>query len=171
MMERRQLQKHPLDSAAILRQLSAGIDGQVLEIIEQEHERIDGTGYPRGLKIKDIHEPAQIIGLVDVYEALTHDRFYRPAMSSVDAFKQIIADKDMYSPAIIKGFIEGIGLYPNGSLVQLNTKESGQIIRQNKRLPLCPVVKVNYDQDGQKIEKSREVDLSQGTRIYIIKSL
>jgi len=174
--EKQKIQQHPLIASEILKSIQSSLDPSILEIIEQEHERINGSGYPRRLKGEEISEYAQIIGLVDVYEALTHQRPYRGGgFSPSAAMKVIVENKHIFNPKIIKKiikvFLEKIGMYPKGTFVELNTKEAAQVIKQNPKMPYCPVVRVVYDQDGKKIEKSREIDLSKGAKVYIVKSL
>lgn len=59
------------------------------EIIEQHHERLDGSGYPRGLKDNEISVEARIIAIVDSYDAMTSDRPYRKAMAHKDAMNEL----------------------------------------------------------------------------------
>lgn len=165
------LQTHPLEGAAMLRELEEDFALSVADIVEQEHERIDGSGYPRSLNHMEISEYAQIIGLIDVYEALTHQRPHRKSQTSLAALKQLIKSSALYDTRLLKSFIERIGLYPRGTFVELNTKEVALVIAQNLRMPSCPVVKVIYDNKGDKSEQKRKIDLSKGTRIYIIRGM
>ena len=169
--EREQVQQHPLVSSQTLRNIEGSLKSSILGNIEQEHERIDGSGYPRGLKSEEISEAAQIIGLMDVYEALTHERPHRKKLTSLDAVKIALKDKSLFSPKLMKVFLERIGFYPRGSFVRLNTKEVAEVARGNSEIPLCPIVRVVYDSEGEKTEKGREIDLSKGTKIYITGSL
>jgi len=86
-VEIHKLQRHPLDASEIIKVRGGHVTKQIGEIIAQQHERIDGSGYPRGLKNGDISEMAQIIGLVDVYEALTHKRPYRDKYTPIEALR------------------------------------------------------------------------------------
>ena len=172
--EREQVQQHPLVSAETLRHIEdslESLESSILGNVEQEHERIDGSGYPRGLKSEEIAEGAQIIGLVDVYEALTHERPHRKKLTSLDAVKIALKNKSLFKPRLMKVFLERIGFYPRGSFVKLNTKEVAEVIKGNSEMPLCPVVRVVYDSEGEKTDKGREIDLSEGTKIYITGSL
>ena len=146
------------------------MDEKVITVIEQGYERIDGSGYPKGLKGEQIDESAQVIGLVDVYEALTHPRPYRKKYSSLEALK-IIVKSNLFNPKLTKLFLERVGVYPRGFLVELNTKEVAQVIKQNPRMPSSPVVRVVVDLEGKKTQKTRVVDLADGTQVFITKSL
>lgn len=169
--ERRSIEDHPLEGAAMLRALNDDFASSIAEVIIQEHERIDGSGYPKGLQKGEISEYAQIIGLVDVYEALTHQRPQRKSFSPLGALKNIIESDKAFSSRLIKVLIEKIGLYPRGTFVELNTKEIALVVGQNVRIPSCPLVKVIYDSHGDKTEQRRKIDLSKGTRIFIIRCI
>lgn len=169
--EKSKLNRHPAEGATLLRALNDDFTSVVADIIEQEHERIDGSGYPRGLHETEISEYAQIIGLVDVYEALTHQRPHRKSFTPLGALKVIIEKEKIFSKRLIKVFMERVGLYPRGTFVELNTKEIGIVIGQSNRMPSCPVVRVVYNNHGEKTDQKRTIDLSKGTRIYIVRSI
>jgi len=64
----------------------------VLPIIGQHHERLDGSGYPDGLKGNAISPLAQVIAIVDVFDALTTTRPYRPALTMARAYEELLAE-------------------------------------------------------------------------------
>ncbi len=77
------------------------------EIIEQHHERMDGTGYPNGLKGDEIRIEAKIIAVVDSYDAMTSDRSYRKAMDKAQALEELIKYRGShYDPRVLDTFIE-----------------------------------------------------------------
>ncbi len=100
--------KHPEKGYEILKpikQLKGSLDG-----IHHHHERFDGTGYPVGLKGKDIPLMARIIAVADTYDAMTSSRAYRPAMSSKECINELIRTKGtQLDPEIVDIFIEVIG--------------------------------------------------------------
>ena len=169
--EKKKIQNHPLDGVNQLKFIHQLLEPLALRIVEQEHERMDGSGYPYGLKADNIDEYAQIVGMVDVYEALTHKRSYRNSYSPMEAIKIILQDKTSFSPKILKAFLEKVGLYPKGTFVELNTKEIAQVINQTPKMPSCPVVGIVYDYEGKKVDTEKIIDLSKNTKIYITKSL
>ena len=77
--ERKIIQRHPKDGADILRTLGMN---PCAEIVEQHHEKLNGTGYPNGVKGSDFNGLAQILSIVDVYDAMTADRPYRKGFES-----------------------------------------------------------------------------------------
>lgn len=80
------MQMHPTYAVEILRSLGEG-NQLLLDIIEQHHEKVDGSGYPKNLKAEDIHIFSQIITIVDIFDALTTKRSYKPAIKSFEALK------------------------------------------------------------------------------------
>ncbi len=170
-LERQRIHKHPLAGKEQLEFLQVDIEPLVLEIVNQEHERRDGSGYPSGLKENDINEYAQIVGLVDVYEALTHSRPYRNSYPPLEAMKIILRERNLFDARIIKAFLERVGLYPKGTFVELNTKEVAQVLTQNRGMPSCPLIRVVYDYKGKKLDTIKEIDLSKNAKIYILRSL
>ncbi|HSG21987.1 MAG TPA: HD-GYP domain-containing protein, partial [Azonexus sp.] len=96
----------------------------VLEIIASHHERADGSGYPRRLKGERIGFHGELAGLVDTYCAMTRDRAYGSAISSQKALESLIQMRGTkFREPVVDQFIQCIGLYPIGSLVELNTGE------------------------------------------------
>lgn len=83
------MRQHPVRSAEIVREI--GSLAEVATIVRHHHERVDGNGYPDGLAGDAIPELSRILSLADVYEALTSDRSYRPAMSEERA-RQVIRE-------------------------------------------------------------------------------
>jgi putative two-component system response regulator len=92
----------------------AGSDSPMLQMAEQiarcHHERWDGGGYPAGLAGAAIPEVARIVAIVDVYDALTHDRVYRPAMTEDEALAIIEQGRGThFDPSLVSVFF---GLLP-----------------------------------------------------------
>lgn len=102
--ERDVMQQHPLSGVHICQPLRTFED--VLPIIRSHHERLDGTGYPDGLKGEEIPTTARILSVVDVYDALTTDRPYREASSREAALEVIGEEVDMgwWDPAVFAEF-------------------------------------------------------------------
>jgi HD-GYP domain-containing protein (c-di-GMP phosphodiesterase class II) len=86
--ELRVMRTHPLIGESIVRPLRSGVP--LLPIIRHHHERIDGGGYPDGLKGRAIPHLARIVAVCDAFDALTSDRSYRKAMSVDDAIAELV---------------------------------------------------------------------------------
>lgn len=168
--EQQQLLQHPEVGARILR--AAGpAHPWLATVVAQEHEREDGSGYPKGLRGEDIHELAKVVGISDVYEAITHPRPYRRRMSPLDAVKEIItAERRAFAEWVLKGLIRGLSTFPVGSLVRLNSREIGRVRATNPAFPLRPVVEVLAGPSGEPLPAPRLVDLAQNSLLYIVDS-
>ncbi len=119
------------------------ISGIARMIILQHHERIDGKGYPRGLKYDEINSFAKIVTIADVYDALTSDRPYRRAMSPNEALEYLMGGVDRYFDfKYVKAFIKRVIPYPEGSLVKLSNGDVAVIDKVNVEYPLRPSVKI-----------------------------
>jgi signal transduction histidine kinase/response regulator RpfG family c-di-GMP phosphodiesterase len=96
---------HPLRSAEIVKPIE--FQGQVTEIILAHHERMDGRGYPRGLKGAQIPIGARIIAVLDAYESMTVGRPYRPAMTHEEALREIVQCKGtQFDPRVVEAFVQ-----------------------------------------------------------------
>ncbi len=121
-------------------------DPAVLAIIACHHERYDGSGYPRGLKGEQIPLLSEIAGIVDSYCAMTRKRSYAEALSSQAAMEEINRLRDRgFRDALVDQFLQCIGLYPVGTLVELNSGEVAVVIQQNQVRRLQPKVLVILD--------------------------
>jgi HD-GYP domain-containing protein (c-di-GMP phosphodiesterase class II) len=166
--DKESLTQHPERGARVIR-AAGGNYGWLAVVVAQEHEREDGSGYPKGLRGEDIHELAKVIGIADVYEALTHPRAYRRRMSPLDAVKEIItSERRAFAEWALKGLIRGLSTFPVGSLVRLNSREIGRVKSTNPMFPLRPVVQVVAGAAGEPLATPRVVDLAQNSLMYIV---
>jgi len=133
----------------------------VKETILTHHERVDGTGYPRGIKYDAINPYARILGLVDTYEAITHMRPYREGLNTHHAVRfMIISLKNRFDADVMKIFINKMSVYPIGSLVRLDTDEIARVISVQPGSPLRPVVMILRDMNGENVSERIIIDLS-----------
>ena len=134
----------------------------------QHHERLDGTGYPRGLKEGEIHPYAKLMAVCDVFDALTTHRVYRAPMLPHVAMEMLYTGAGtLFDKGFVERFRDTIALYPLGLSVVLNTKESGVVVDYNKGTPSRPVVRILYDEHGQPVEPF-EYDLSKRLHLMIV---
>jgi HD-GYP domain-containing protein (c-di-GMP phosphodiesterase class II) len=164
------VRRHPEKGFRILQGLGAEFDW-LAGVAFQEHEREDGSGYPRGLKAGEISGFAQVVGLADMYEALTHARPYRNAQGPFDAMRELIqAERRRFPDYIFKGLICGLPMFPVGSHVRLNSMEIARIVATNPSFPLRPLVEVIVGSNGKRLEQPRPVDLSANTLLCVIEA-
>lgn len=115
----------------------------LVEIVSRHHERIDGSGYPAGLRDGAIGLRAEMAGLVDTFCAMTSKRAYDEPLSTQRALEALGRQRDVkFSANVVDGFIQCIGLYPAGTLVELNSGEVAVVIAQNRVRRLQPRVLV-----------------------------
>lgn len=138
----------------------------------QVHERIDGSGYPHGLKDDDIHEYAQIIGLLDMYEALIHSRPQREKLLHFSAVKEIIKNyKNSFQRKHLKVLLDIFSIFPIYSYVRLNSEAIGRVIETYPDRPMRPKLQIIYDSQKKKVLTERIVNLVENPLLYIVDSI
>ena len=153
------VQAHPLMGAQMVAE-SKDVDFEILAIIENHHERMDGSGYPRGMEGAAIPLLARIAGLVDTYDAMITTRPYAPARTSHEAAQELLDGKGtVFQEALVEQFIQAIGLFPTGTLVELNTGEVAIVVRQSATRRLKPEIVVVLCPDKKKKNVLELVDL------------
>jgi HD-GYP domain-containing protein (c-di-GMP phosphodiesterase class II) len=166
-----EIKRHPEISAGILSKLGDTF-AWLANLSLQVHERVDGTGYPRGLKEDKVHEFAFIVGLVDMYSAMIRDRPYRNRIEKTRAVKGIISSsKGKFPVKVVKVFLNQVSFFPVGSHIKLNDRSVGRVITTNPEFPLKPVVEILYNHAGNKMKRPKIVDLSQKPLLYITESI
>ncbi len=111
----------------------------LLEIVASHHERTDGSGYPRRLTGTRLIVGSEIAGLVDTYCAMTRQRAYGPAISPQKVLESLIRVRGQkFREPMVDQFVQCMGLYPVGSLVELNSGEVAAVIQQNQIRRLKP---------------------------------
>jgi HD-GYP domain-containing protein (c-di-GMP phosphodiesterase class II) len=175
--ERVELRKHVDYSLEILAGLP-GIPSQVMQMVAEHHERFDGSGYPNRLLGKAISPLGKIAGLVDTYDAMTSDRPYARAMTSVEAVSRLYELRNTeFQAQLVEEFIQAIGVYPTGTLVQMSSQEVGVVIAQNPERRLRPKLLILLDGDKKPVARPRYVDMltsshdSAGEPLRILTSL
>jgi HD-GYP domain-containing protein (c-di-GMP phosphodiesterase class II) len=135
-------------------------------------ERIDGSGYPLGLKADEIHEYAQIIGLLDVYESLIHSRPYKDKMTPFAAVKEIInTRKNKFQHKYLKAHLSIFTAFPINSYVRLNSDAVGRVVETYPDQPLRPKIQILYDSQKRKVLTEKFVSLPEDPLLHIIDSV
>ncbi|GAB2723199.1 HD-GYP domain-containing protein [Paenibacillus thermoaerophilus] len=134
----------------------------------QHHERLDGSGYPRGLVGDEIHEYAQWIGIVDSYDAMTSYRSYRLALLPHQALEVLYTGAGtLYDTNKVMQFRDRVAIYPIGATVRLNTGEVGVVVDLNSAFAHRPIVRILQDPDGVELDVPYEVDLSKKLNVLV----
>ncbi|PSF08052.1 HD-GYP domain-containing protein [Marinobacter halophilus] len=117
------------------------------------HERLDGKGYPAGLKADSIDHFTRIISIIDAYDAMTSDRVYRKGMPASNALSVLYKNSGpQFDAELVEVFIRMIGIYPPGSLVELNSGEVAIVLAASPENRLTPVVELVLDANGHPCE-------------------
>jgi HD-GYP domain-containing protein (c-di-GMP phosphodiesterase class II) len=140
--EYNEMKKHAEKGYEYLRQYNR-LTTQAMAGVYEHHERYGGEGYPRGLKGDHISLFGRIIGIADVYDALTSDRPYRHALLPSDAVEYIMGGfGNQFDPAVVRAFIRKVAPYPVGTCVILSNGILGIVTSNNQDFGLRPVVRV-----------------------------
>lgn len=131
-------------------------------IIHEHHERIDGSGYPEGIKGEAIHPLSKLFSIIDVYEERVHQLADQPGMIATNALRSLYldADKGLFEKELVAAFINMLGIYPVTTPVLLNTGEKGIVVEVNHDEPLNPSVKIFYNGNGDALKDPQIVHLT-----------
>jgi HD-GYP domain-containing protein (c-di-GMP phosphodiesterase class II) len=133
----------------------------------QHHERLNGTGYPRGLKGNEIHIFGKMIGIADVYDAVTSNRVYRRAMLPHEGMEILYAGAGSeFEKDYVEMFRRAIVMYPTGLTVWLNDGRKGIVSRQNEYISDRPLLLI-LEENGTDIRDPYEVDMSADQTLFI----
>jgi len=148
------------------------VNDSVKEAIATHHERIDGSGYPKGFRPAKISPYAKIIGLVDTYEAMIHNRPHRPGKNAHQTIKFLLGPiKNSFDYDVMKLFIDKMSIYPIGTIVRLDTGEIARVIEAKSGSPLRPVVMTIRDAEDMPLEERKIIDLSTLKSVSVVESI
>ena len=155
-----QIQKHVVHSLEILKK-SGDVDPKVMQMVATHHERHNGKGYPRGLAKAKIPMFGRIAGIVDSYDAMTTKRPYsQVTYTPNDAIVELYEMRDdSFQAELVEQFIQTVGLYPTGSLVELNTGKVAVVLEVNDLKRLYPTVMLLLDRDKKPLDDFKTVNL------------
>jgi HD-GYP domain-containing protein (c-di-GMP phosphodiesterase class II) len=140
--------------------LQHSLPPELLMIVANHHERWDGSGYPRGLKTRAIGREAEMAGLVDSFCAMLKAKPYRAAKSHQEALEELYKLRNtQFNPALREQLVQCVGLYPIGTLVEMNNGEVGVVIQQNRVQRSRPRVLLMLDADKAPVRSYRVFDL------------
>lgn len=168
--ERALIEQHPVLGYQVIQR--TGSEHQWLaQLVGEAHERFNGKGYPKRLKGREISEMAQILGAVDVFDALVSERPYRKRLLPHQAVRELlVVERATFPREILKALVEQLSVYPLGTTVRLTTGEVGTVVKVNPRYPLRPVVKID-DVMGTGSASTRQIDLSLTPLVSVVETL
>jgi putative nucleotidyltransferase with HDIG domain len=139
------MKRHVKDGESTLQQYP-NLDQSCTCVTSHHHERLDGTGYPEGLKGEQISLFGQIAAIVDIYDALSSERCYKNAMPPTEALKKLYEWSQSYlNRELVEKFVAHLGIYPIGSLVRLENSLLAVVVDHGAKNLLHPVVRAVYD--------------------------
>lgn len=144
----------------------------VRSMLETHHERYDGTGYPSGLSGESIPMFGRIAGIVDSFDAMTSLRPYAQQKSTYDCLRALnkLSNK-LFQKELIEQFIQAIGFFPTGTLVELNNGSVGVVVRQSSSSKLKPDVIIILDDNKNFKDEFETISLEERKSLWINKGL
>jgi HD-GYP domain-containing protein (c-di-GMP phosphodiesterase class II) len=131
-----------------------------LDIIIQHHERLNGSGYPYNLQHGQISHFSKLVSIVDVYDAITSNRVYHKETTPFNALNDIYKHREKeFDSRLVEQFIKCLGIYPIGSLVELNTGQVGIVVFFSEKSHLSPTVMLILDEHKTPYDQYRYVNL------------
>jgi len=143
-----------------------------MEVVVQHHERIDGSGYPLGLKADAISEVGRMSAIADVYDALTSNRCYKQAWEPTHTLGKMLEwSKDHFGEEVAHQFVRCVGIYPVGTLVRLSSGMIAVVVEQDEAHLLRPRVRVVFNERSGRYPVLEDVDLSATGSVAIVESV
>lgn len=137
-----------------------GVPAEVIHIVRNHCERFDGSGYPQGLIGDKIPFLAKVAGIVTVYDAVTNPRNSKYPLAPSKAMAKLYDMRNIeFQEELVVQFIQALGIYPTGTLVELNNGEVAVVVEQTFSRRLKPKVAVVVDKDKQRLKEPRVLDL------------
>lgn len=140
------------------------------------HEQLNGKGYPRKLKDQELPLATRIVSIADMYDAITSDRVYQKGRTHLEA-THIMANLagSHLDPVLVYKFIESLGVYPPGCLVELTNGAIAIVVEVNEAFKLRPKIIPILDDEGNAVEEE-VLDLSLMSRdksgnVYTIRGI
>lgn len=134
---------HPVRGHELLRE--AGVDHSVaLDVCLHHHEKVDGSGYPKGLPGDDITLLAKMGAVCDVYDAVTSNRPYKLGWAPVEALRRMLTWAGHFEPQVMRAFVSVVGIYPIGAMVRLASGRLAVVVEQAPGELTKPVVKAFF---------------------------
>jgi HD-GYP domain-containing protein (c-di-GMP phosphodiesterase class II) len=162
---------HPAEGRKLLIDAPHEIPERSIEVAYTHHEQYDGNGYPEGLDGDSIPYFGRMVTIVDYYDAVTSDRVYHDGASTDEAVKYMYSFRNnRFDGDLVEHFIQCLGVYPLGSIVELSNKEIGVVVSINKKRKLKPKLLLVADKNRKHYPAPKLIDLAQfeGNKQYDI---
>lgn len=154
-----QMKSHPERGHALLKECGS-VGPIVLDVCLHHHEKVDGSGYPHGLKGNEISLFAKMGAVCDVYDAITSERPYKKGWDPGESLRRMAQWKGHFEQRVFQAFFKTVGIYPVGSLVRLQSGRLAVVMSQDARSLLAPKVKVFFNTASNKRIEPQEIELA-----------
>lgn len=154
------MKSHPAEGHRML--VEAGTVGEIpLDVVLHHHEKVDGSGYPKGLKDAEISLFAKMGAVCDVYDAITSNRPYKAGWDPAESIRKMTEwSTGHFDQRVFQAFVKSVGIYPIGSLVRLESGRLGIVVDQTEKSLLTPKVRVFFSAKANAHIAPEVVDLS-----------
>ncbi len=137
------------------------VDPMVLDVCLHHHEKIDGSGYPHGLKEDEISLFAKMGAVCDVYDAITSNRPYKSGWDPAESLRKMAEwSTGHFDKHVFQAFVKSLGIYPIGSLVKLSSGRLAVVVEQTPKSLTMPIVKVFFSTNSNLRVTPETLDLS-----------
>jgi putative nucleotidyltransferase with HDIG domain len=157
------MRRHTVDGAEILRQTP---EMPVLApvVAFEHHLRLDGNGYPAGVKRPSLNLGTMLCSIADVYDAMRSQRSYQEAFAT-DRILAVLKRNDgqQFDQHLVRRFVQLLGIYPPGNLVRLTTGEIAVVVQIHAPDPYRPRVRVVIDAEGARLDVPQDRSLFERT--------
>ena len=154
------MKSHPSEGHRLLQQ-AGNVDPVVLEVCLHHHEKMDGSGYPMGLKGDEISLFAKMGAVCDVYDAITSNRPYKSGWDPAESLRKMAEwTEGHFDHRVFQAFVKGLGIYPIGSLLRLASGRIGVVVEQTTKSLTTPRVKVFFSTKSNLRIPPEIIDLS-----------
>jgi putative nucleotidyltransferase with HDIG domain len=153
------MKRHTIEGAEILRQ-TPDIPALAPVVAFEHHLRLDGSGYPEGVRRPNLNIGTMLCSIADVYDAMRSQRKYQQAFPT-DRILEVLKRNDgqHFDQHLVRRFVQLIGIYPAGNLVRLNTGELGVVLKVYAPDPYRPQVRVLFARDGRRLDLPYDINL------------
>ena len=158
--------------------VTEGVNDDVTNMVKMHHERHNGSGYPDGLKGDQITIYAKIAGLVDCYDAMISERIFASPLSPHDTIKKFYEWRNIdFQAELVEQFIQIVGVYPVGTIVELSNGFVGVIVNQHRVWRFRPKIMLLLNANKESLDEFKTIDLfvqtidDDGNPLDIVKSI
>jgi len=158
--EYRVVKKHVIHGVDILKK-TQGMNEDIINIALTHHERFDGSGYPNALQGTQIPVYGRMAAIIDCYDAMTSNRPFSAAKSPYSALQNIYNWRgSAFQPELVEQFLQCMGVYPTGSLVEMTNGSVAIVLEQNLTQRMRPKIMLILDEEKQHLMEYKTIDLA-----------